>query len=156
MPGIKHLIECHCVLAIYRNSQKIINHKFPVYSKFDTNGKVIPKIAQCNNCDTFYEVTDLCKAEVKLGNDQTSLLLSKEDISMMMPSRVANYLEKSNVDISVWEHVLDVIEEKRWGETIVIKREIISEKTKVKAIEFESEEKFKIFNETISDLVTGG
>ena len=45
MPGIKHLIECHCVLAIFKSKEeKIIFHKFPTYSKIDENEKVIPKL----------------------------------------------------------------------------------------------------------------
>ena len=60
LPGIKHLIECHCVLAIYKKNQKIINHKFPVYSKIDEKGAVIPKLSKCNNCDT--SVRNFCFA----------------------------------------------------------------------------------------------
>ena len=33
MPGIKHLIECHCYLKIYKKENTFINHKFLVYSK---------------------------------------------------------------------------------------------------------------------------
>ena len=37
MPGIKHLIECHCSLIIFKNNDKQIYHKFPVYSIIDKN-----------------------------------------------------------------------------------------------------------------------
>ena len=155
MPGLKHLIECHCTLAIYKNNQKIINHKFPVYSKFDSNGRIIKKIVKCNNCDTLHEVFDLCKSEIKPGKDETQVILSKEDISYMLPDKVNNLLYKTDADISVWEHVLDVIDEERWGEVIVFKRDIIDEITNVKGIVFESENKFKIFTDTINDLIKG-
>ena len=155
MPGMKHLIECHCTLAIYKNSSKIINHKFPVYSKFDKNGKVIPKIVKCNNCDTLYEIYDICKSEIRPGKDTTAITMSKEDISLMLPDKVVRLLEKTDPDISVWEHVADVLDEKRWGENIILKRDIVNEITQVKAVVFYSEEKFKIFNETINDLIRG-
>ena len=32
MAGVKHLIECHCKLRLYRDNKKNIYHKFPVYS----------------------------------------------------------------------------------------------------------------------------
>ena len=71
----------------------------------------------------------------------------------MLPDKVARLLEKTDPDISVWEHVADVLDEKRWGENIVLKRDIVNEVTQIKAVVFHSEEKFKIFNETINDLI---
>ena len=155
MPGIKHLIECHCMLAIYKNSSRIINHKFPVYSKFDKNGKVIPKIVKCNNCDTLHDIYDICKSEIRPGKDTTSVTLSKEDISFMLPDKVIKLLEKTDADISVYEHIADVIEEERWEEIIVLKRDIVNEVTQIKGVTFQSENKFKIFTETINDLIRG-
>ncbi|MBT6808534.1 MAG: hypothetical protein HOA52_03480 [Flavobacteriales bacterium] len=153
MSGVKHLIECHCVLAIYKSSQKIINHKFPVYTKIDSDGKVITKLAKCNNCDTLHEVYDICRSEIKFGKDQTAVTLTKEDIGYMLSDRLVDLLTKTDVDISVWEHVLDIVEEKRWGETIVIKRDIIGERQQVKVLEMLSEDKFKIKNELINDII---
>ena len=34
---IKHLIDCHCILSIYKNRTKPVYHKFPVFSKLDNN-----------------------------------------------------------------------------------------------------------------------
>ena len=155
MPGLKHLIECHCTLAIFKNNNEMINHKFPVYSKFDSSGRIIRKVVKCNNCDMLHEVYDVCKSEIRPGKDSTQITISKEDISFMLPDKVVNLLTKTEVDISVWEHVLDVIEEERWGEVIVLKRDIVDELTNVKAVIFESETKFKIFSETINDLIRG-
>ena len=70
MPGIKHLIECHCYLAIYKKQINPVNHKFPVYSKIDDNGNVIKKNVKCNNCDAFHLVYDLCKSEIKAGKEK--------------------------------------------------------------------------------------
>lgn len=153
MPGLKHLIECHCVLALFKSSQKIINHKFPVYSKIDSNGKVISKIVKCNNCDSLHKVFDICKSEIKFGKDQTPVTVTREDLGYMLPSRLNDLLVKTDVDISVFEHVLDVIEEERWGEYIVLKRDIIDEKQQVKLLEIFSEEKYKITNEVINNII---
>ena len=153
MPGIKHLIECHCVLALYKNSQKIINHKFPVYSKLDKNGKPVRKIVKCNNCDTLHVVTDIFKSEIRGGKDQTDVVLSKEEIGYMLDNKINNLLVKVDADISIWEHILDIIEEERWGEQVVIKRDVIDEKQQVKVLEILSDSKFRISNETIEDLI---
>ena len=156
MPGIKHLIECHCVLAIYRTGEKEPqNHKFVVYSKTDDNQKIIPRLVKCNNCQTLHNVYDYCKSEIKVGKDQSEVLLTIDDLSLMLPPRLSNMLLKSDADRSNWEHILDIIEEKRWGESVVLKRDIIGEKEHLKVITVLGEEKFKIENTVIEDLIIG-
>ena len=56
MVGYKHLIDCHCVLRIYKKNENIINHKFPVYSKLDASNKIIAKHVKCNNCEAVHYV----------------------------------------------------------------------------------------------------
>ena len=153
MPGIKHLIECHCYLAIYKKQEKLINHKFPVYSKFDENGIVVKKNVKCNNCDAFHFVYDICKSEIKPGKDQSNLVISKEDLKEMLPQRVSNFLSSNNCDISIWEHVKDIIDERRWGEHVVIKRDIIDEKQQIKYITIDANKNIKINLDIINDIV---
>jgi hypothetical protein len=153
MPGVKHLIDCHCVLALYKQKEKIINHKFPVYSKVDNNGLIIPKLAKCNNCDTLHNVYDICKSEIKAGKDQTNVVVTKDDLSLMLPDKLSNLLIKIDSDISVWEHVCDIIEEERWNEIVVIKRDIVDENHVVKILEILSEDKFKIKSEIINSIL---
>ena len=74
MSGLKHLIECHCYLKIYKKDIKNINHKFPVYSKFDLDGLIVPELFKCNNCDALHWVYDVCKSELRPGKDQTVIL----------------------------------------------------------------------------------
>ena len=153
MAGIKHLVECHCVLALYKNSEKIINHKFPVYSKLDESGNIISKIVKCNNCDAVHLVKELCKSEVLFGNDQTEVILTKEDIGYMLEGKIHNMLTKLDPDISVWEHVLDTIDEELWGTEIVIKRDIVGEKQHVKVLEILGQDRFKLKTEVIKDII---
>lgn len=152
MPGIKHLISCHCTLAIYKNNQKTIFHKFPVYSK-TKDDVIVPKLVKCNNCDTLHKVYDYCKSEIVYGKDQSGIVMTKEDLSLSLPDKIVNMLTSTNSDISVWEHILDIIDEKRWGEFVVFKREIIGEKQHVKILEILSESRFKIKNETIENII---
>lgn len=155
MPGLKHLIECHCVLSLYKTGEEMINHKFPVYSKTDNHGKIIPRFVKCNNCDTMHHVFDVCKSEIRGGKDQSELTLSLDELSLMLPERLSNALVKIKTDISNWEHIVDIFEEKRWGENVVLRRDVIDEKQHVKIIEVTSSETFKLTNQIISDLIEG-
>ena len=153
MAGIKHLIECHCYLALYKNSQKPINHKFCVYSKVNDAGDLIPKVVKCNNCDALHYVFSVCKSEIKHGKDQTEITLSIDDIAVNLPKKLTNILMSHNSDISNWEHALDIFESKDWGKSIVLKREIIDENTQVKILYILGNDNFKISNETIKDII---
>lgn len=152
--GIKHLIECHCVLAIFKTTKKSMpSHKFPVYSKLDERGNVIKKLVKCNNCDTMHHIYDICKSEIRGGKDQSELTLSIDELSLMLPERLSNALFKIETDISNWEHIVDIFEEERWGELVVLRREVIDEKQHTKSIEIVSSSIFKIKNNIIDDMI---
>ena len=153
MQGIKHLVECHCTLTIYKGKDQTIYHKFPVYSKFSDNGKIIPKLAKCNNCDTVHYVYEICKSEIRPGKDDTDVIVTKKDLSLMMPIRIVNIFNEYDTDIATWEQVLDVIEQDALPLEIVIKRDVINEEQQVKILKIESTQKFKIFTEIIRSLV---
>jgi hypothetical protein len=156
MAGIKHLIECHCFLAIYKSDKKNPPlHKFPVYSKLDEYGNIISKFAKCNNCDSLHKVTEIGNSEFVPGKDEIATTITKDDISNNIPQKYVNLLNNYGCDISSWEHVEDVINEKRWGETIVLSRDIVNEKTSVKILEIISKDNFKISNEIIDDFLRG-
>mgnify|MGYP001410052031 CR=1 FL=1 len=92
MSGQKHLIECHCYLKIFDDGESRVNHKFPVYSKFDNQGRVIPKLQKCNNCDTLHFIYDICKSEIiRSGKDKNVSALSKEDMMLELDSKIVNY-----------------------------------------------------------------
>jgi len=154
MPGIKHLIECHCYLAIYKSDSKIPPvHKFPVYSKLDQYDNIIEKTVKCNNCDSLYKITEVGKSYLIPGKDETKITVSKNDLRNNLPVKLVNLLEEYDCDISSWEHAEDILEDKRWGESIVIKRDIINEKTNVKILEILGRENFRIKIEMIDDII---
>ena len=153
MPGVKHLIECHCTLKIFKGKDSIKYHKFPVYSKIDDNSKIIPKLVKCNNCESLHYVSDFCKSELRGGKDQTSVTLTIDDIDICIPERLSKILSKLNCDISTWEHCLDIIEEERWGEIIVLRRDVIDENEHVKILIINGDNKFKVENKTINTTI---
>ncbi len=151
--GIKHLIECHCTLKIYQKLEETIYHKFPVYSKYDKeSGAIIPKIAQCNNCKTLHKVYDICKSEiVPGGKDEDRTMLTKEDIIIQLPDKISNFLVSQNCDITIFEHVLDIIDSEIWNEHVILSREIIDDNLHVKILQIIGDNRFKIRNEIINN-----
>ena len=154
MPGFKHLIECHCVLPIYKkNTKDRIYHKFPVYSKLDKNDNLVPRLFKCNNCDTMHYVYDVCRSEIRGGKDQSFITPTIEELSLMLPERLSKVLSSIETDMSNWEHIVDIFKEKRWGEEVVVRREIVGEVQHVKIIKIKSENNFVIENKSIEDLL---
>jgi D-ribose pyranose/furanose isomerase RbsD len=153
MPGFKHLIECHCTLAIYKKNKRIIYHKFPVYSKVDDLDDIVKKLVQCNNCSAVHYVTGISKSEIKIGKDESNTIITVTDLMINAPEKLKNILITYKADISSWEHVLDIIAESRWGENIILSREINQEKESLKILEVNGKNKFSIKNETINNII---
>ena len=153
MLGIKHLIECHCYLKIFKSKENIIYHKFPVYSKIDKEGNIISKYTKCNNCSAVHRVFEINKSEIFAGKDQTESLTTIEDIKFSLPDNLNKIFQQYKSDISDYEHALDIIEKKQWGSQIILKRDIIDEMYQIKYLVINSKDSFEIKNETINDTI---
>ena len=152
MKGIKHLIECHCTLKIFERRRNQVYHKFTVYSKIDDTGRIIEKLAQCNNCETIHRVYDYCKSDIlKSGKDKNNSSLNIEDIAVQLPDKISNILRKYNVDIATWEEVLDIFDNHYWNNNVVLARELIDQKYHVKILKIHDEGKIKIESKIIED-----
>jgi hypothetical protein len=153
MKGIKHLVECHCFLKVFDKGEARINHKFPVYSKFDENDNIIPKLVKCNNCESLHYVYDVFKSELRPGKEDIDSIMKIEDIALMLPEKVNNVLASNRADISDYEHALDIIENEQWGSLIVVKRSIVGDSESVKILQIDSESKIKIFTREIKTVI---
>ena len=154
MAGIKHLIECHCFLAIYnsdKNNPPL--HKFPVYSFLDELDNIIPKMVQCNNCGTIHFVNKIGASEIKFGKDESKMISNIQDLTKEIPINISQVLIENNATLADYEHAKDIIENNLWGNFIVLSREIHDDKEHVKIMEITSKRNFKIRNEIIEDLV---
>ena len=125
-----------------------------MYSKFDKDGNILQKLVKCNNCESLYNVYDICKADLKPGKDQTEITVSFEDMQLMMPEKLCAILLKYRCDKADWEHALDIIEEERWGEHIIIKRDIIDEEQHVKILFINKNNMYKIDNKIIKSKIS--
>jgi hypothetical protein len=144
MPGYKHLVQCHCVLPQYRKLDEPIFHKFIVYSKIDAEGEVVPKLVKCNNCEVVHKVVDYCRSEISFGIDESLAISSIEDIKDNIPEKISNILLLNKCDISIWEHVDDIIFHKEWGTSLVISRHRTADSTQVKLLTINDIDKFRV------------
>ena len=113
MAGIKHLIDCHCFLRIYRTDEKTIYHKFPVFSIINKEtGKIIPKYVKCNNCEAVHKVYEINKSEIFAGKDQTESLQSITDLKISLPYGLSKILDNYQKDIADYEHAIDILKKK--------------------------------------------
>ena len=100
-----------------------------------------------------HKVVEVCKSELIPGGDQKNVTIEKDDIELMLPDKISNVLKKYDCDISVWEHALDIYENKAWGSSLVLKREIIEENEHLKILIFNENERLKIQSIKINDTL---
>ncbi len=120
--GLKHLIECNCILPIYENKKDPVWHKFPVFSKIDENDTVEEKFVQCNNCGIIHKIIEIGKSEVTTKENLKSIK-QISDIKLGMPGVFVGLLENYNCSIATWEEVEFILEEKLWGYFVILESE---------------------------------
>ena len=150
----RHLVECHCILPVYKNKRPIVYHKFPVYSKVDAKtGKVIQKYATCNNCGVTHHIVELCKSVIKIGKEDILSIRTISDVKISLPDKIVKILEDYNAQIDVYEEVEDTIDHDLFPRNIVLSREIIGEDQNLKILNLIGVEKYKILSEIIKTTV---
>jgi hypothetical protein len=148
--GFKHLIQCHCVLPQFRNTNPTIFHKFVVFS-ISEDDQVKEKIVQCNNCGVLHKVEDYCKSEILFGKENIGSIRTIEDIELGLPERLAAYLKTQNIDVATWEQVEWLIENEEESE-ITIRRDEQSGRTNLKILIIKKDGTFRTRNEIINDV----
>ncbi len=141
--GIKHLIECHCVLPQYRNLETPIFHKFVVFSVVDDD-IVEPKFVQCNNCSIVHKITDICKSEIVAGLEFSNAVTRLDEVQQGLPDNIASILEKANCDLATWENVAFLIETSLDGFEVPIAKEESGNLTQVKLLTVDKQGKAKV------------
>ena len=152
--GIKHLIECHWILPQFKKRDNHVYHKFTVYSKIKDDS-IIEKFSQCNNCGAIHKIYDFCKSEIMIGKEDYPTGLTIEEMSLQLSDKLNKVLNINSCDRATWEHVIDIIDNERWEEPVVIKRDIIDSKQVIKILSIKSEDKIKIHSKTIEDEIIG-
>ena len=154
MIGQRHLIECHCILPVYKNKKPPVYHKFPVFSIIDEKtGKVLPKYVNCNNCGITHLVEEICKSTIKVGKEDIKSIRGIDEVSLSLPDKLIKILQDYNSTIDIYEQIENAIENEHYSDAIVIKREIIDEKYHVKLLNLLSSNRFKITSEILEDII---
>ena len=149
--GIKHLIQCHCVLPQYRNTNPPIFHKFVVFSIVEDD-QVREKVAQCNNCGVLHRVNDHCRSEIIHGKEESGSVRTVEDVELGLPERLAAYLKSQNIDIATWEQIEWLLENNKETE-VVIRRDEQANRTNLKILMIKKDGSFRTRNEILNDGV---
>ena len=144
MEGLKHLIECHCILPQFRNRKEPVFHKFVAFSIIDEEDQIQPKFCQCNNCGVIHKIVDICRSEIIAGMEDSVSIISKSDIKHSLSKNLISILETYKCDIATWENVQFLVENEMWGSEITIEREEIGENIQIKSLKLLSDSRVKI------------
>lgn len=152
MEGIKHLIDCNCILPQMKERNPPIFHSFIVFSILLEDSSVVEKFAQCNNCGIIHKVYDICKSEL-LKKEQHVSVQTIQDIGLSLPSELNNVLVTYKCDIATWEHAQFIYENQKWGECIIVARETENGVTNGKRLVIDGPKKFKIEPITFAEVI---
>ena len=118
--GQKHLIKCRCVLPQFKRLENPPVHQFIVFSVIQEDETVKPRYSQCNNCGVVHKVVDVCKSEIVSGKENMNSLIKIEDIKPSLHPNFVGILESSQADLATWESVQFIVENKKWGQFVVL------------------------------------
>ena len=144
MLGVKHLVQCHCMLPQYRNKKDPVFHKFSVFSVIDESDTVIVKYAECNNCGAAHKVYDICKSEILTGRDEVRSQMSIQDFKFSLPNDLYEVLNQYKKELPDYEMSQFILDHQKWDTTIVLTREEMDDTVQGKVLRFISQEKFRI------------
>ena len=155
MKGIRHLIQCHCVLPQYRKSKDPIFHKFVTFSIIDDEDDLVPKFCECNNCGVIHNITDFCKSEIVHSVEDVKSIVKIDDIIPTLPVDIVSILSTHKCDISIWENIKFIFDNDMWGESIIIARDQVSDSVQIKVLTIKSENRIKIDSHIRKDEILG-
>lgn len=144
MRGIKHLIQCHCILPQYKDRKEPLFHQFVVFSVVDESDTCVPKYVQCNNCGVVHKIVDICRSELVVGRDELATVTNIDDISLTIPEDVRHILATYNADLATWENAQFILQNDMWGSHLVLTKDVIDEDTQGKMLVFNGPRKFNI------------
>lgn len=120
---IKHLIECNCVLQIFKQMAEPPFHQFPVFSELDGPQQTfVPHFAVCPNCGAVHKVVEVGVSKQQ-RKETAPTLKSKEEIAMNLPDKLVAILEKNECDITIYQEAEFIIDHELWGKPLILHKE---------------------------------
>ena len=151
--GQKHLVQCRCILPQFKKLEDPPLHQFVVFSVIDDDDNVLSKLVQCNNCGAVHKVTDINKSEIIANKENLPSSLTISDIKSSLSQDISAVLESNDCDISTWEFVKFVIENKQFGSVVILSSESSDGLRQGKYIKILSERLFKIDQFSRNEIV---
>ncbi len=154
--GVKHLVKCVCVLPQLSKQADPPSHEFKVFSVLDDSGAdgFEPSFVQCDNCGVVHKVVDVCASNILRGREEMSSVVTIDDVKHSVPSNFATVLEQNRADLPTWQQLAWILEEKKWGSTVVLTSEYIDNTRQGKIMTVLGETIFKVSSFT-SEMVAG-
>lgn len=125
MIGFRHVVECTCILPQFANKQNPPFHKFIVFSIEDDQGNIVQKHVQCDNCGIVHRVTELGKSTILKGKEELKTMLTLNDIKSSLPEKLVSMLSLYELGQSTWEQAKFVLENEKWGTTILLSSDVV-------------------------------
>lgn len=141
--GLKHLITCRCVLPQFKRMPDAPQHQFVVFSAIEDDGNFRTRFAQCNNCGIIHKVTDYCRSEV-VSRESMGALTTIDDVKVGLPPQLAALLEANQADLATWEMAQFILENKQWGNFVVLTTDEEDGMRQGKYVRIMSETMFKV------------
>ena len=69
-----------------------------------------------------------------MGVEDNGSVISIKDIRSSLPNKLVQILDEHNCDLATWENVNFIVEEKRWGSMIILKKESMGDSVQIKSI----------------------
>ena len=154
--GQKHLIKCRCVLPQFKNSSdpEKKQHRFTVFSEI-IDDVVKQKFAQCNNCGLVHKVTDICTSEIMPGKESMGSILSIDDIKSGLHASLVSILERHQCDLPTWEHAQHIVENKKWGDIVILTSDLEEDVKNIKYVRILGETLYKVDSHSRKELIGG-
>lgn len=141
--GLKHSVECNCILPQFRETRPPVFHHFVVFSVIDADDTVIPKYVTCNNCGATHRVTEVSRSEI-VSDENTALVRSVDDVALGLPDRLVAVLRQHDVPFPTWEECEFVIKSRPAKALIVLTRDSDGSRVRGKALRINGKDKFEI------------
>lgn len=125
---------------------------FAVFSVVEDDGEFRVRFAQCNNCGIIHRVTEFNRSVV-VSREAMGSLVSIDDVRASLPARLADLLEANNVDLATWEMASFIVENKRWGDFVVLAADEESGLRQGKYVRILGEALFKVESFTREEIV---
>lgn len=154
MKGQRHLVKCRCVLQQFKNAKDPPNHMFVVFSVIRDDDTVVEKIVQCNNCGIVHKIVDICKSKIVSGKEESRSILTIDDVRVSVPKNLADVLDRNKADLPTWEHAKFVLDNKQWGELVLLGSDEENESKHGKYVRILGDNLFKVDSFSREEIVT--